>query len=89
MPQIKGEKLVYSGLEAEKMVCMNSDSAGDDVDLAEELVNLDLDSDWEGEDGDIENSDASNFESDQEETDKSPLAKKGENSGMSLPMKNA
>ena len=36
---------MYSGLEAGKMVCMNSDSEGDDVDIAEELVNLDLD--WE------------------------------------------
>ena len=27
---------------------MNSDSEGDDIDLAEEFVNSDLDSDWEG-----------------------------------------
>ena len=44
-PQIKGRKVVYSGLEAGKMVCMNSDSEGDDVDLSEELVSLDIDSD--------------------------------------------
>ena len=54
MPQIKGGKVVYSGLEGGEMVCVNSDSKGDDVDLAEELVNLDLDSDWEGEDGDVQ-----------------------------------
>ena len=47
MTWIKGQKVGYSGLEAGKMVCMNSDSEGDDVDLAEELVNIDLDSDWE------------------------------------------
>ena len=41
---------MYSGVEAGQLVCMNSDSEGDDVDLAEELVNLDLDSDWKGED---------------------------------------
>ena len=34
MPQIKGGKVVYIGLEAGGMVCMNSDSEGDDVDLA-------------------------------------------------------
>ena len=45
MPQIKGGKVVYNGLEAGEMVCMNSDSEGDDVDLAEEFVSLDLDSD--------------------------------------------
>ena len=48
MPWIKGGKVVYSGLEAGEMVCMSSDSEGDDVDLAEELLNLDLDSDLEG-----------------------------------------
>ena len=67
------------------MVCMNSDSEGDDVDLAEELVNLDLDSDWEGEDGDVQNSKDNNSESDKEEIGKSPSAMKGENSRMSLP----
>ena len=70
---------MYSGLEAGKMVCMNSDSEGDDVDLAEELVSLDLDSDWKGEDGDVQNSEDNNSDSDQEEIDKSPPAKKGEN----------
>ena len=35
---------------------MNSDSEGDGADLAEELVNLDLDSDWEREDGDVHDS---------------------------------
>ena len=35
------------------MVYINSDSE-DDVGLAEELVSLDLDSDWEGEDGDVQ-----------------------------------
>ena len=66
MPQIKGGKVVYSGLEEGEMVCMNSDSEGHDVDFAEELVNLDLDSDWEGEDGDVQNSKDNNSESDQE-----------------------
>ena len=51
------------------MVCMNSDSKGDDVDLAEKLVNLDLDSNWEGEDGEVQNSEDNNSESDQEEID--------------------
>ena len=55
---------------------MSSDSEGDDVDLAEELVTLDLDSDWEGEDGDLKNSEDNNLESDQEEMEKSPPAKK-------------
>ena len=76
---------MYSGLEADEMVCMNSDSKGDNVDLAEELVNLDLDSDWIGEEGDEHSSEANNSESDQEEVDKSPPAKKGEISSMSLP----
>ena len=44
---------MHSGLEAGEEVCMKSDSKGDDVDLAEESVNLDLDSDWGGEDGDV------------------------------------
>ena len=48
---MKGGKVVYNGLEDGKMVYMNSDSKGDDVDLAEEFVSLYLDSDWEGEDG--------------------------------------
>ena len=47
---------MYSGLEAGEMVCMNSDSGGDDVDLAEELVSSDLDSDWQAEDEDVQNS---------------------------------
>ena len=47
---------MYSRLEAGEMVCMNSDSKGDDLDLTEELVNLDLDSDQEGEDGDVQSS---------------------------------
>ena len=45
--QIKDRKVVYSGSEAGEMVCVNSDSEGDDVDLAKEFVYLDLDSDWE------------------------------------------
>ena len=69
------------------MVSMNSDSEGDDVDLAENFFSLDLDSDWEGEDGDVQNSEANNSESDQEEIDKSSPAKKGENSSMSLHQK--
>ena len=63
---------------------MNSDSEGGDVDLAEELDSLDLDSNWEGDDGDVQNGENNNSESDQEEIDKSPPAKKGENSSMSL-----
>ena len=59
------------------MVCINSDSEGDDVDLAEELVYLDLDSHWEGKERDVQNSE-DNFEGDQKEIDKSPPAKKGE-----------
>ena len=39
-------------------------SEGDDVDLAEEFVNSDLDWDWEGEDGDVQNSEENNSESD-------------------------
>ena len=58
MPQIEGGKVVYSGLEAGDMVCMNSDSEGDNVNLAEEFVSLDLDSEWVGEDGDVKNSEA-------------------------------
>ena len=76
---------MYSGLEAREMDCMNSDSEGDDVDFAEEIVSLDLDSDWEGEDGDVQNSEDSNSERDQEEIHKSPPAMKGDNSSMSLP----
>ena len=56
MPWIKGIKVVYSGLQAGEMVCINSDSEGDNVDLAEEFVSLDLDSDVEGEDRDLQNS---------------------------------
>ena len=67
------------------MVCMISVIEGDDVDIAEEFVSLDVDSDWEGEDGDVQNSKDNNSVSDQEEIDKSPPAKKGENSYMSLP----
>ena len=37
---------MYSALEAGEMVCMNSDSKGDDVGLAEEFLSLDSDSDW-------------------------------------------
>ena len=66
---------MYGGLEVGEMVWMNSDSKGDDVNLAEELVNLDLDSDCKEEDGDVQNSKDSNSESDQEEIDKSPPAK--------------
>ena len=43
---------MYSGLEAREMICMNGDSEGDDVDLAEEFVSLDFDWDWE-EDWDV------------------------------------
>ena len=75
---------MYNGVEAGEMVCMNSDSKGDDVDLAEELVSLGLDADWEGEDGDIQNSEENNSESDQNEIEKSLPAKKGENSSMSF-----
>ena len=64
---------------------MNSDSEGDDVELAEALVSLDLDSDWEAEDGDVQNSEDNYFESDQKEIDIFPPAKKGENSCMSFP----
>ena len=46
---------MYSGLEAGEMVCVNSDSEGEYVDLAEELVNLDLNSDWEREDATVQN----------------------------------
>ena len=67
MSKIKGEKVVYSGLKAGEMVSMNSDSEAGDTDLTEELVNLDLDSDWEGEDGDEQNSKENNSECDQEE----------------------
>ena len=74
MPWNKGGKLVYSGLEAGEMGFMNIDSEGDVVDLAEELVNLDLDSNWKGEDGDVQNSEDNNSKSDQEEIDRSPLA---------------
>ena len=66
------------------MVCIHSDSKEDDVDIAEELVSLDLNSDWKGEDQDVQNIKDNNFESDQEEIDKYPLAKKGENSSISL-----
>ena len=76
---------MYSGLEGGEMVCMSSDIEGDDVDFDDDLINLDLDSDWEGEDGDVQISEHNNSESDQEEIDKSPPAKKGENSSMSLP----
>ena len=58
---------------------MNSGSEGDDVDLAEEFVSLDLDSDWKGEDEDVQNSEDNNSESSQQEMDKFPPAKKGEN----------
>ena len=58
---------MYSGLEAGEIVCVNSHNDGDDVDLAEEFINSDLDSDWEGEDGDVQNSEDNNSESDQEE----------------------
>ena len=75
---------MYSGLEAREMVCMNSDIEGDDVDLAEEFVSLDLDSDWKGKDGEVPNSGDNNSESDQEEIDKYPAAKKVENSSMPL-----
>ena len=61
---------MYNGLEYGETVCMNSDSKGDDVNLAEEICQLD--SDWEGEDGDGQNSEDNNSESDQEEIDKSP-----------------
>ena len=64
MPWNKGVKVVCSGLEAGEVVWLNSDSKGDDVDLAESLVNFDLDPDWEGEDGDVHNSKAKNSESD-------------------------
>ena len=62
---------MYSSLETGEMVCINSESEGDDVDLAEEFVSLDLDTDWEGEDGDVPNSEDNNSESDQEEIDRS------------------
>ena len=65
---------MYIGLEAGEMICMNSDSEGDDEELAEEFVNSDLGSDLEGEDGDVQHSEDNNSESDQEETDKSPPA---------------
>ena len=79
-----------SGLEAGEVVCMNSVSEGDDVDLAEEIVSSDLDSDLEGEDGDVPNSKDNNSKSEQEEIDKSPPAKKGENSKYVFsPNKNA
>ena len=74
---------MYSGQEAGEMVCMKSDSEGNDADLTEEMVNINLDSDWEGEDGDVQNSEDNNSESDQEEIDKSP-AKKSENSSISV-----
>ena len=80
----KGGKVVYSGKEAGEMVCMNSDSEGDDLDLAEELVSLDWDSDWEGVDEDIQNSEDNNTEGDQEQIDKSSPSKKDWNSSMSL-----
>ena len=38
MSQIKGGEVVYSGLEAWEMTCMNTYSEGDDIDLAEESV---------------------------------------------------
>ena len=68
---------------------MNSDSKENDVDLAEDLVNLDLDSDWVEEDEDVQNSGDNNSESEQKEIDKSPPAKRDENSNMSLSNKNA
>ena len=76
MPQIKDGRIVCSGLEAWKMICMNGDSKRYVVDLVEVLVSLDLDSDWEGEDGGVQNSKDNNSEDDQEELEKSPLAKK-------------
>ena len=55
MPKIRGNKTVYSSLEASQLIFMNSDSEEDDVDLGE---NCDEDSekgsDWEPTEEDLD-----------------------------------
>ena len=73
MPKRKGGKTVYSATEAVEMVCMNSDSEGDDIDLGEDFESMALSSDNED---DIEFED-NNSDDENEESCVSPPKKKG------------
>ena len=73
MPKRKGGKTVYSATEAVEMVCMNSDSEGDDIDLGEDFESMALSSNNED---DIEFED-NNSDDENEESCVSPPKKKG------------
>ena len=73
MPKIKDGKTVYSATEAAEMVCMNSDSEGDEIDLGEDFDKMSISSDNE----DDLQFDENNTDSDDEDPSSSPPAKKG------------
>ena len=74
----KGGKIVYSSIEAEEIICMDSDSKGNDIDLADEFENLHIDPDWEGDDAYVKSSKVNHFESNNDETDYGLLIKRKE-----------
>ena len=73
MPKRKGGKTVYSATEAGEMVCMNSDSEGDEINLGEDLDKMSISSDYE----DDLQFDENNTDNDDEDPSSSPPAKKG------------
>ena len=73
MPKIKDDKTVYSATEAAEMVCMNSDSEEDDIDLGEDFDKMSISSDNE----DDLQFDENNTDNDDEDPSSSPPAKKG------------
>ena len=73
MPKIKDGKTVYSATEAAEMVCMNSDSEGDEIDLGEDFDKMSISSDNE----DDMQFDENNTDNDDEDSSSSPPAKKG------------
>ena len=55
MPQIRGNKTICSSQEESQLIFMNSDSEGDDVDLAENCEqDSEKDSEWEADEEDVD-----------------------------------
>ena len=81
MPKTKDGKTVYSATEAAEMICMNSDSEGDDIDLGEDFEKMSISSDNE----DDMYFDENTTDNDNEDPSLSPAAKKG---NLSLLVKN-
>ena len=82
MPRTRGDKIIYSTFEASQMIFMDTESEGDDIDLAEDLDldDTDLDSDFQPDEQDAES------ETDDENTPKRLNRKrKGMNLSCLLP----